>query len=78
MSNFLTPQERVLLHRQHKKEPDCRVRDRIKAFLLKGEGWTWMQTAHALLLLEEALKSHLKEFQAFRKLKPENGNSKEE
>ena len=77
MSNFLTAEERALLHRQHKKERDGRVRDRIKAVLLKDEGWTWMQIAHALLLSEEALRSQLKDYRNSKKLKPENGGSKE-
>ena len=77
MSNFLTAEERASLHRQHKKERDGRVRDRIKAVLLRDKGWTWMQIADALLLSEEILRQHLKEFQASRKLKPENGGSRE-
>ena len=77
MSNFLTAEERALLQKQHKKERDGRVRDRIKAVLLRDKGWTWMQIADALLLSEEILRLHLKEFQASRKLKPDNGGSKE-
>lgn len=77
MSNFLTAEERASLHRQHKKERDKRVCDRIKAVLLRDKGWTWMQIADALLLSEEILRQHLKEFQASRKLKPENGGSNE-
>lgn len=77
MSNFLTTEERTALHSQHKKERDGRVRDRIKAVLLRDKGWTWMQIAEALLLSEEILRQHLKEFQASKKLKPENGGSNE-
>jgi hypothetical protein len=36
-----------------------------------------MQIAEALPLSEEVLRLHLKEFQASRKLKPENGGSEE-
>ena len=78
MSNFLTDKERASLQKQHKKERDKRVCDRIKAVLLRDKGWTWMQIAEALLLSEEVLRLHLKEFQASRKLKPENGGSKEQ
>jgi len=77
MKNFLKDDERASLQKQHKKERDGRVRDRIKAVLLKDEGWTWMQIAHVLLLSEEALRLHLKDYQASRKLKPENGGSEE-
>ena len=75
--NFLTDEERASLQQQHKKEHDKRVCDRIKAVLLRDKGWTWMQIADALLLSEETLRFYLKEFQNSRKLKPENGGSKE-
>ena len=48
--NFLTDEERASLQQQHKKERDGRVRDRIKAVLLRDKGWTWMQISDALLL----------------------------
>jgi len=77
MKNFLHPEERASLRKQHKNERDKRICDRIKAVLLKDEGWTWMQISHALLLSEEALRLHLKEFLSSKKLKPENGGSEE-
>ena len=67
MKGFLTDNERADLLKQHKKERDGRVRDRIKAVLLRDEGWTWMQIAHALLLSEEALRSHLKDYHHLKK-----------
>ena len=48
--NFLTDEERTSFQQQHKKEQDGRVRDRIKAVLLRDKGWTWMQISDALLL----------------------------
>ncbi len=77
MKIFLTDEERDSLKKLHKKERDGRVRDRIKAVLLRDEGWTWMQISHALLLSEEMLRKHLQEYQTSKKLKPENGGSKE-
>jgi transposase len=77
MKNFLTEDERSQLKAQHKKERDKRICDRIKAVLLRDKGWTWMQISDALLLSEEVLRIHLKEYQASKKLKPENGGSKE-
>jgi len=77
MKNFLSDEERDLLKKQHKKEKDKRICDRIKAVLLKDEGWTWMQISHALLLSEEALRLHLKDYKSSKKLKPNNGGSKE-
>ncbi len=77
MKNFLTEEERDSLKKLHKKERDKRICDRIKAVLLRDEGWTWMQISHALLLSEEMLRKHLKDYQTSKKLKPENGGSKE-
>jgi transposase len=77
MKGFLTDSERASLQQQHRKERDKRICDRIKAVLLRDKGWTWMQISEALLLSEEALRLHLKEFQGSRKLKPANGGSKE-
>lgn len=76
MNSFLTDEEKASLQKQHKKERDGRVRDRIKAVLLRDKGWTRMKIADVLLLSEEVLRLHLKEFHASRKLKPENGGSK--
>jgi len=77
MKSFLTDEERTSLQQQHRKERDKRICDRIKAVLLRDKGWTWMHIAEALLLSEEALRLHLKEFEASRKLRPANGGSRE-
>lgn len=77
MKNFLIDEERTSLLKQHKKERDKRVCDRIKAVLLRDKGWTWMQITEALLLSEEMLRKHLKDYQISKKLKPANGGSKE-
>ena len=75
--NFLTDEERASLQQLHKKERDGRVRDRIKAVLLRDKGWTWMQISDPLLLSQKTLRLHLKEFYASKKLKPKNGGSEE-
>lgn len=77
MKDFLTNKERLSLQKQHKKERDKRICDRIKAVLLRDKGWTWMQIAEALLLSEEVLRKHIQDYQISKKLKPENGGSKE-
>jgi len=74
---FLTEEERAFLKKQHKKERDGRIRDRIKAVLLRDKGWSWNQIAEALLLSEEAIRKHVCDCQSSKKLKPENGGSKE-
>lgn len=63
------------LERSHRYERDGRVRDRIKAVLLKSEGWSDDQIAQALRIHEETVYEHLSEWLAQGKLKPENGGS---
>ena len=75
MQNFLSQTEQEHLKAQHKKERDKRICDRIKAVLLHDKGWTHETIAEALLLSDEAVRQHIKEYQADQKLKPENGGS---
>ena len=77
MRNFLTDEEKAFLKRQHRKERDKRICDRIKAVLLYDEGWTLMQIAHALLLSDDAVRKHIRDYKTVKKLKPENGGSEE-
>jgi len=65
-------QELELLHRY---EGDRRVCDRIKAVLLKSEGWTNRAIAQALRIHEETVRQHLTDWITDEKLKPENGGS---
>jgi hypothetical protein len=37
----LTPEQKIALEAQHKKARDGRERDRIKAVLLRSEGWSF-------------------------------------
>ncbi|MGZ5136018.1 MAG: IS630 family transposase [Flavitalea sp.] len=67
--------ERENLILQHKKERDKRICDRIKAVLLRDEGWNYEQIAHVLLLTDEAVRQHISDYQKSQKLKPENGGS---
>lgn len=77
MKNFLCNEEREELIAQHKKERDKKICDRIKAVLLSDKGWTLMQIAEALLLSDDAVRRHIKEYQQSRKLKPVSGGSVE-
>ncbi len=77
MRNFLTVYERSDLVAQHKKERDKRICDRIKAVLLYDKGWTLMQIAEALLLSDDAIRQHIRDYKESKKLKPENGGSVE-
>jgi transposase len=74
---FLNDHERTQLKVQHKHERDGRIRDRIKAVLLTDEGWTPQQIAKVLLISDQAVREHVYEYKASKKLKPESGGSEE-
>lgn len=63
------------LELRHRYEGDGRVRDRIKAVLLKSEGWSHRAIAQALRIHEETVRQHLADWLTDEKLKPENGGS---
>lgn len=63
------------LETRHRRERDGRVRDRIKAVLLRNEGWTHRQIAQALRIHEETVRDHLQDWLTEEKLKPANGGS---
>jgi transposase len=73
--SFLEESEREDLRALHRYERDGRVRDRIKAVLLHDKGWSWIEIADALLLTEGAVRHHIAEYRASKKLKPQNGGS---
>ncbi len=75
--NFLTELDRDQLKLQHRRERDGRVRDRIKAVLLHDEGWSATEIARVLLISDEAVRNHIDEYKASKKLKPESGGSTE-
>jgi transposase len=71
----LSPTEKKALEARHQAERDGRVRDRIKAVLLKSEGWTNKAIGQALRIHPETVAQHLQEWTQEEKLKPENGGS---
>ena len=75
MKGFLDESERIRLLEQHKKERDKRVCDRIKAVLLYDKGWTYERIAEALLISHEAIRQHVLDYEANRKLSSQNGGS---
>ncbi len=77
MRNFLTDDERNTLRAQHKQERDKRICYRINAVLLYDKGWTLMQIAEALLISDDAIRQHIRDYKEERKLKPDNGGSSE-
>lgn len=74
---FLNDREREELKARHRRERDGRIRDRIKAVLLHDKGWSIPAIAEALLLSDDAIREHILEYSASKKLKPENGGSVE-
>ena len=71
----LTEDQKKELELQHRYEHNGRVRDRIKAVLLKSEGWSNQNIAQALRIHEETVREHLTDWTSKEKLKPENGGS---
>lgn len=60
--SFLSDAERTQLRVQHKSERDGRIRDRIKAVLLRDKGWSIPMIAEALLLSDDAIREHIFEY----------------
>ena len=71
----LTNDQRVNLDYLHEQTRDGRVRDRIKAVLLRSEGWTIAMISQALRLHESTITRHINDYLEKEKLKPENGGS---
>jgi transposase len=72
---ILSSEARAALLWQHKRERDGRVKDRLKAVLLRDDDWSLRAIAEALFLTEEGVRQHLKDYAATGKLKPQNGGS---
>jgi transposase len=71
----LNEDKKTELEKRHRRERDSRVCDRIKAVLLKSEGWTNRAIAQALRIREETVHQHLSDWLLEEKLQPENGGS---
>jgi len=75
MGTLLEPEQRQSLLVRHRGERDRRVADRIKAVLLRDDGYSYEQIAQVLFLSDEAIRKHIDDFIRENKLKPENGGS---
>jgi len=71
----LTTEQKADLEALHDVSSDGRVRDRIKAVLLRSEGWSTAMIAQALRLHETSIVRHIDDFISKDKLAPENGGS---
>ena len=67
--------ERAKLKKSHRKERDGKVRDRIKAVLLRDNGYSYSEIARILLLDDESIRRHVQDYFNTHKLAPENGGS---
>ena len=73
----LSKGEKNRLRIAHKRERDGRIRDRIKAVLLTDEGWTPQQIAKVLLISDQAVRDHVRDYCHSNKLCPSSGGSEE-
>ena len=71
----LSEEQKEYLELRHRYEGDKRVADRIKAVLLKNEGWKNKAIAQALRIHEETARYYITDWTLDKKLKPENGGS---
>lgn len=72
----LSEEEKIELERRHRSERDSRICDRIKAILLRHEGWSVAAICQALRLHHTTVLKHLSDYRNSQKLKPSNGGSK--
>lgn len=72
---ILSNQQRNQLTALHRYERDGRIRDRIKAILLRDKGWSYKKIADVLLISDESVRNHIQDYLRANKLKPESGGS---
>ena len=75
MNITLTPELKAALELRHSKVCDKRECDRLKAILLRSEGWKINMIAQALRLHECTITRHIRDFLNEQKLQPESGGS---
>lgn len=76
MGTILTAEERQKLLVRHKSERDGRIKDRIKAVLLRDEGLSYGEIARVLFLTDEGVRRQVADYlERSGKLAPENGGS---
>lgn len=70
----LTPEEKLQLEREHALKENGKERDRLKAILLRSEGWTVPQISQALRIHQMTVIRHVQDYQSG-KLQNENKGS---
>ena len=71
---YLTPEEKASLESAHHNCENRKEGDRIKAILLRSEGWTVPQISQALRLHQSTIIRHIEEYKSG-KLKNQSGGS---
>ena len=72
---YLTAEQKIELEALHDVSRDKRSCDRIKAVLLRSEGWSTPMIAQALRLHETSIVRHIDDYVSKNKLAPANGGS---
>src|SRR5580698_3080623 len=75
MGIILPDELHIALRERHRKERDGRVKDRIKAVLLRDKGYSYEEIADVLFLSDEGTRKQVEDFLREEKLAPENGGS---
>lgn len=75
MERKLSSKERSHLIERHRKERDKRICDRIKAVLAYDDGYNYSEIAKILLLDDETIRRHIKDYFRENKVAPNNGGS---
>jgi transposase len=78
MGIILPNELHMALRERHRKERDGRVKDRIKAVLLRDKGYSYEEIAEVLFLSDEAARKQVSDYLREEKLAPENGGSEPE
>ena len=72
---YLTAEEKTHLELRHQACENRKEGDRIKAILLRSEGWTVPQISQALRLHQSTIIKHIEEYKTRSKLSNESGGS---
>jgi len=75
MKNFLEENERAELEKQHRKERDGRIKDRMKAVLASDAGIAYEDIARILRVDVVTVRRFVEEYVKSKKIKPQNGGS---
>jgi transposase len=77
MKIALSPEEKTDLEYRHQHERDKRISDRIKAVLLRDEGWSVSKIAQALRLHNDTVFRYFIEYTELNKLTPNHHGSEQ-